>query len=200
MQGLSELLCHLERSETWVNPKTQPAHSFLQQMFVKHQLYAPLLPGWNHPLHGLNHQHAEVPHIYPSNSDFFSKLYTWTANFLLVNPAGCLTSQQVRMELAISPSSPQTMFSYVLAQRLMLPSTYLLVRSRYPIFHQHLLIFFQIMSESVSSFLSQQPPPWVKSLPFGVSPPLATSRRARMLWSPLYVSGGPSHSMTPKPS
>ena len=90
MQGLRELLCHLERSETWVDPKTQPAHSFLQQMFVKHQLCTPLPPGWNHPLHGLNHQHAEVP-----PSDFSSKLYTWTASFLLVNPAGCLPSQQV---------------------------------------------------------------------------------------------------------
>lgn len=79
-------------------------------MFVKHQLCTPLFPGWNHPLHGLNHQHAEAPHIHPSNSDFFSKLYTWTANFPLVNPAGCLPAQHVRMELNISPSSPQTMF------------------------------------------------------------------------------------------
>lgn len=152
-------------------------------MFIKHQLYAPLLPGWNHPLHGLNHQHAEVPHIYPSNSDFFSKLYTWTANFLLVNPAGCLTSQQVRMELAISPSSPQTMFSYVLAQRLMLPSTYLLVRSRYPIFTNTYLFSSKLCLNLCLPFcLSNHP--WVKSLPFGVSPPLATSRRARMLWVP----------------
>ena len=172
MQGLSELLCHLERSERWVDPKTRPGHSFLQKMFIKHQLCTPLFPGWNHPLHGLNHQHAEAPHIHPSNSDFFSKLYTWTANFLLVNPAGCLTAQHVRMELAISPSSPQTMLSYVLAQWLMLPSIYLLICSRYPNFHPHLLVFFQIMSESVSSFLPQQPPPWVKSRPFGMSPPL----------------------------
>lgn len=126
-------------------------------MFVKHQLCTPLLPGWNHPLHGLNHQHAEVPHIYPSNSDFFSKLYTWTATFLLVNPAGCLTSQQVRMELAVSPSSPQTMFSYVPAQRLMLPSTYLLVRSWYPIFHQHLLITKLCLNLCLPFCLSNHP-------------------------------------------
>ena len=157
MQGLSEWL---SLGKEWNMSKSMLTrsfihsciHSFTQQEPVKHQLCPPPLPEWNHPLHGLNHQHAEATHIYPPNPDFFPKLYTWTANFPLVNLAGCLMSQHVRMELAISPSSPKLF--YVLSQWTMPASLLLLVHSLYPIFHQGLLIFFQIMSKSVSSSLA----------------------------------------------
>lgn len=40
-------------------------------------------------------------------------------------------------------------------------------------FHQGLQVFFQTMSESLSSSLPQQPPPWVELCPFVVRLPLA---------------------------
>lgn len=105
--------------------------------------------------------------IYPSNPDFFPKLYTCTATLLWVNVAGCLMLI-CQKELAICPSSPKPVL-FFLGEQFHHPSSLL---SIFPIFHQALLIFSQTMVKCMSCSLPQQPPRWAESCPVGVSPPL----------------------------